>query len=153
MSIERDAAIADGVIPTPGAITSFAGLAPSASEVNRAVALTIDDLKQFKFDKLHTSVQPKSLDWALENETIDATGSPGLQTKFREYVKSLEALAKPARGGGKGGKGGKKGKPESPVLDAFRKHCEALGVKFVLERQADIITLLAAVKARAADAY
>ena len=154
--LEKTAAIADGDVPTSAAIQTYAGVAPSNREVDRAIKLTLDDLKQLSFEKIHTGTSPKSLDWALENEKIDATDSPSLHSKFRAYCRALEALAKPSRSGnsGKGsGKAGKAGKPPAPVLDAFRKHCESLGVKFSADRHGDISTLLAAVKVRATEVY
>ena len=70
----------------------------SSKELQRAVSVTVAELKSFQFDKLHTAAQPKSLAWDLENDPIDATASPALHSKFRRYCKALEALSKPPRG-------------------------------------------------------
>ena len=146
----RRGAIAEGDLPSTRSIQSYAGLVPSQHESIHAVTVTMEELSRFSFEKLHTAPHPKTLDWDLENEKIDATTSPALHGNFRQYCKALEALAKPIKGAGKGAG---KAKPPSAVLDAFRKHCCALGVKFTPDRHHDVINLLAAVQSRLRDVH
>jgi hypothetical protein len=150
-ALDRHAAIDEGNLPSSAAIQSYAGTRKTKGDVGRAFEVTIDDLKQFSFQKLHSSPQPRTLEWALENEKIDAIAEPARHAVFLKYCKALETIAKPAKGGGKGAKGA--GKPAQPVLEAFRNHCSTLGVRFAPDRNKDIINLIAAVKARCADVY
>jgi hypothetical protein len=146
-------AIADGEPPSVKDICAFAGVTPSASDVKRAMSVTLEDLKQLHFEKLHSPPHLKPYYWALENEQVDASSDPALHATFRRYCKALEALApKPPRSG-KAAHKSASSKSNQAVLDEFRKHCASLGVKLQPERQSDIINLLAAVKARSHDAY
>ena len=149
--MEVRGALGEGATPSAKDITSVAAQFPSQQEKERAIKLTVKELQQMSFSKLHTASVPKSIQWAVDNETIEPDIEPDLHGTFRKYLQALEALI-PSVGKAGGKTAAKKGKPApppKPILDAFKKHCTSLGVKFEEDKTFDIINLLAAVKAKA----
>ena len=121
---------------------------PSAAAAKDALVVTLEDLRNYAFDKLHSGRAPRSLEWALEDRGISQDDSQAVRTKHKAYLAALKALIpKPP----KDVKPKDKPKLKQQTQEtnaAFEKATQALGVKFDAARLPDIAQLVAAIRAR-----
>jgi hypothetical protein len=113
-------------------------LAPGRPAVQAAMSLTIADLKKLRPKPLHSGRASKTLDWAIDQFTMDDADDTKRQ-KFNAYRKALDKLCE-SKGKGKGNKG-------IPVFDEFKRICDTLGVTFDPKRLGDLCKLFAVLQA------
>ncbi|CAK0830790.1 unnamed protein product [Prorocentrum cordatum] len=124
----------------PGPATAAAQDAAAAG----AVSITLGDLQNYSFTKLHDARQPKSLDWALEDTDVTSDDTQEPRNKFKAYHTALKALAPKSTGG----RTKTPGRANQQASAAFKKAVETMGAKFDATRLTDVVKLVAAVRAR-----
>ncbi len=112
-----------------------------------ATALTLAEIKAFKFEKLHTRSSEKSIEWALDEVGFDDEADSPVKDRYEAFRIALTEILKPP--GKKVGRS-RSGNPTSAVLSAFKAHCKNLGIKFDERRLTDLVDLLAVLQARCA---
>ena len=129
--------------PVPGAAAAAdASAAAAAAAAADATSITLEDLRNYSFEKLHAGRAPRSIDWALEGRGISQDDTPSARSKYKSYLAALKALIPKT-------KGKCKGKSQSQDANAaFEKATKALGIKFDASRLSDIAQLVAAIRAR-----
>ncbi|CAK0858357.1 unnamed protein product [Prorocentrum cordatum] len=117
-------ALAQGCVQTPAQAAAAGAAAMPGQAPAEPLPITLEDLKNYSFDRLHDRSGTRTLDWALEDRAVTAEDPATLRKKFESYHAAFKTLALKAKGTGKG-----KAKSKE-AGDVFKRISEALGVKF-----------------------
>lgn len=130
-----------GSAPALPSLKTLIGAPPT----QQAVSFTLDSLRSLTFDKLHSHGQKKSLDWALD-QVVNTDMEKSQKEKIDQYRVVLNAICLPKKGAKSAGKGGPKVAP-GDITKFFKEACGQLGIRFEPNRNEDLISIIAAIKA------